>query len=556
MIQNRSSFYKFHSVFYVLIVIYVWMDFIANNSLNNAQWPVLLTICAGFVLSEYLFYNVLPKRGKDKEKTRKRCRQLQEILHCVQIIVLDAVVVNFDNRYLIDVFLLFVLLLGMELLVYVQFWEWEGRFRIYLIVGVPACIFTAIRVNAVRVSTFEWAYKLCVFFVMMVLLILVTELAGKLYDMWLDVAREKEEAEQKVQKMKEMQNKQLEQIQDNNKQLCLKNYEIERANQDIVRTNRQLDAQYRIGTEVLKTLDVDKIIELLLQAFLDDLNLEAAVIRLRSGIVDSRDRMVADVCRYSEIKPDELEEKVKKRDEEFLSMEQGSYREEEGALVIPLFREEEQIGYLYMLSLEDGYYSKNRINVFLNLAIQFCVGLTNANIYRQTRELALKDGLTSIYNRRYLTHKFEEMAEQAQKDGGKLAVLMMDIDKFKRVNDTYGHLIGDKVLILTAAVANEVAEACQGFVGRFGGEEFVVVLPEYTLEDAKKVGEELHRKIGETNYQDEEVTVEFTVSMGISEYPETCDEAGQLIARADVAMYYSKSHGRNCITVDGTFEEE
>lgn len=556
LLRNRGSFYKFHSVFYVLIIVYVWMDFIENNSMNNEQWSVLIAICAGFILTEYLFYAVLPKGGKDKEKTEKRCRQLQKILHGVQIIVLDAAIINFDNMYLMDVFLLFVLLLGMEMATYVQFWEWGSRLCVYMLVGVPACILTAIRASTVRVSTFEWAYKLCVFFVIVVLLFMVTELAGKLYDTWLDVAREKEEAEQKVQEMKEMQNRQLEQIQDNNKQLCLKNYEIERANQDIVRTNRQLDAQYRIGTAVLKTFDVDKIIQLLLQAFLEDLNLEAAAIRLRSGIADSRDRMVIDVCRYSKVKPDELEEQLKKRDEEFFSMEQGSYKEEEGALVIPVFKEEEQIGYLYMLSLEDGYYSKNKINMFLSLAMQFCVGLTNASIYRQTRELALKDGLTSIYNRRYLTHTFGEMAGKAQKDGGKLAVLMMDIDRFKRVNDTYGHLIGDKVLIITAAVANEVAEACQGFVGRFGGEEFVVVLPDYTLEDAKKVGEELHRKIGETSYQDEEVTVKFTVSMGISEYPETCGEAGQLIARADVAMYYSKTHGRNCITVDGTFEEE
>lgn len=556
VLQNRNSFYKFHSVFYVLIIVYVWIDFIESRSLNSVQWFILLALCAVFFLSEYLLYEVLPNRADGKENIRKTCRKLQKILHYVQIIILDAAVINFDNRYLMDVFLLFILLLGAELLAYVQFWEWGGRFRIYLIVGIPACIMTAVRAGAVKMAVFEWAYKLCVFFVMAVLLFMLTELAGRLYDVWLDVAREKEEAEQKVLEMKEMQNKQLEQIQDNNKQLFLKSYEIERANQDIVRTNKQLDAQYRIGTAVLQTFDVDEIIQLLLQAFLDDLNLEAAAVRLRGGIFDSKDRMVIDVCRYSDIKPDRLEEELRKREEEFLSMEEGSYKVEDGMLLIPVFKEEEQIGYLYMLSLEEGYYSEHMINVFLNLTMQFRVGLTNAGIYRQTKELALKDGLTSIYNRRYLTNKFREIAGRVQMDGGRLAVMMMDIDRFKRVNDTYGHLIGDKVLIITASVANEVAEANQGFVGRFGGEEFVVVLPDYTLEAAKKVGEELHRKIGKTSYRDDEVTVKFTVSMGISQYPETCGEAAQLVARADAAMYYSKGHGRNCITVDGTFEEE
>lgn len=556
LIQNRNSFYKFHSVFYVLLVIYVWTDFIESHSLNSVQWFVLLALCAGFFLSEYLFYEVLPKKENGRKNIRQISCRFQEILHYVQIIILDAAVINFDNRYLMGVFLLFILLLGAELLAYVQFWEWEGRLRVYLAVGIPACIMTAVRVSTVKLTIFEWAYKLCVFFVMVVLLFMLAELAGGLYDAWLNVAREKAEAEQKVLEMKEMQNKQLEQIQDNNKQLCLKNYEIERANQDIVRTNKQLDAQYRIGTAVLQTFDVDEIIQLLLQAFLDDLNLEAAAVRLRGGIFDSRDRMVIDVCNYSAIEPDRLEEELRKREEEFLSMEQGSYKVEDGMLVIPVFKEEEQIGYLYMLSLEDGYYSEHMINVFLNLTMQFRVGLTNASIYRQTKELALKDGLTSIYNRRYLTNKFREMADRVQADGGRLAVLMMDIDKFKRVNDTYGHLIGDKVLIITASVANEVAESNQGFVGRFGGEEFVVVLPDYTLEAATKVGEELHRKIGEASYQDDEVTVKFTVSMGVSQYPETCGEAAQLVARADAAMYYSKGHGRNCITVDGTFEEE
>lgn len=566
LIQKESTSFKLHAGFCVIILACVIVDMTNYHELNRAQYNILIGMCIGILIVDAVIYLLLPylhdrktkADPKSDNKTVLKVKRgvIQRICKAVELGCLEMALINYDQGYLMDFLLLFLMILSIELLLCMSFWENWDRYKFYAFIALPLYILSSIRTYYVHQDMFDLVCKLCMYTVIVVLMVLIGEIADRQYDAWIVAVREREEAMQEVYALKEKQEKQLKIIQKSNEELCLKNYEIERANQNMISTNRQLDAQYRIGTAVLQTLDVDEIIELLLQAFLDDMEMEAAAVRLLAGTVDNKDRLVVDISLYSEVKPDEFEKQVRSRDEEFMSMEQGSYIVEDKILVIPVFKEEEQVGYLYMFSTEDGYYDKHEVNVFLNLAMQFRVGLTNANLYRKTQEMALKDGLTKIYNRRYLTNTFEEKAKEAMLNESKLSVLMMDIDKFKNINDTYGHLIGDKVLIEVASIANTITERFNGFVGRYGGEEFVVVLPGYALEEAEEIGKEIHQSIGEASYRDDAVTVRFTVSMGISNYPETCEEASELIAKADCAMYYSKTHGRNCITVDGRFDKD
>ncbi len=186
---------------------------------------------------------------------------------------------------------------------------------------------------------------------------------------------------------------------------------------------------------------------------------------------------------------------------------------------------------------------------------QLTLGLQRISLYTQVQESALHDGLTGLLGRRHFRQRFEEEVERAIRRGTQLAFLMVDIDDFKRVNDTYGHLVGDVVLREVAAIIQHSVREMD-LVGRYGGEEFSVVLPEAALELGVQIAERIRQVIERTAIQayDERVTV--TVSVGAAFLPEDAASADKLIERADQAMYEAKRAGRNRVISANQFKEE
>ncbi len=172
---------------------------------------------------------------------------------------------------------------------------------------------------------------------------------------------------------------------------------------------------------------------------------------------------------------------------------------------------------------------------------------------RKNREVLLKnqatrDPLTSLYNRRYFEDEVNKRIANARLNNGTYCVLMTDVDLFKRVNDTYGHKTGDKVLI-------ELAGACEralrdnDIVARYGGEEFVIYLDDVTIEKAQTVAERLRETIAGLQVpSDDGRTVTFTISIGISS-SKVSDNIDTLIKTADEALYKAKQNGRNRVEV-------
>ncbi|HEX7969768.1 MAG TPA: PleD family two-component system response regulator [Stellaceae bacterium] len=168
--------------------------------------------------------------------------------------------------------------------------------------------------------------------------------------------------------------------------------------------------------------------------------------------------------------------------------------------------------------------------------------------YQRRLKLALTDSLTGLSNRRYLMAHLDELMSRTADGHGGPGVLMLDIDYFKRVNDTHGHTAGDAVL---REVASRIARHVRGFdlVARYGGEEFVVVMPDTGLPVATIVAERLRNVIAEKPITldggDGEANV--TVSIGIAVAREGGDTAAALLQRADKALYGAKASGRNCV---------
>ena len=161
-------------------------------------------------------------------------------------------------------------------------------------------------------------------------------------------------------------------------------------------------------------------------------------------------------------------------------------------------------------------------------------------------EQAIHDVLTGLFNRRYLEESLEREIASAERGHYPIGIIMLDLDHFKKVNDTYGHKGGDLVLQAVGKVLREATRrmdtAC-----RLGGEEFVVVMPGATLEDTFQRAENLRQKIEALQVDYNGKNMRVTTSIGVSAYPEYGQTMDELLHRADEALYMAKNSGRNMV---------
>jgi diguanylate cyclase (GGDEF)-like protein len=180
------------------------------------------------------------------------------------------------------------------------------------------------------------------------------------------------------------------------------------------------------------------------------------------------------------------------------------------------------------------------------LSRQAAVGIENVLLHQEAQRLSITDGLTSLWNYRYMNMRLAQEVERAIRFNRSLSVLMIDIDHFKQINDRYGHQRGDAIL---AELANRViteTRAQVDTVARYGGEEFVLILPETPLEGAKVVAEKVREGISGTPFGGEgEEPINVTVSIGIAVFPHHGAKPQTLVRAADQALYEAKGRGRN-----------
>ncbi len=217
--------------------------------------------------------------------------------------------------------------------------------------------------------------------------------------------------------------------------------------------------------------------------------------------------------------------------------------------VLPLIKDDKKYGYMLIGSDKENFFDKGFV-YYENCIMQFNISIKSTLLYLQMRSMARRDGLTGIYNRLYFKELFEKAKASALKYSYKLSVALFDIDKFKLVNDTYGHLAGDNVIKMVASIDEKYADKYSGFACRYGGEEFLLVLPGKDKDQALDVLEKMHEEIKNTVIDFDGTKINVNVSIGLSVYPDICEDADKLISRADKSMYYGKMHGRGRIIVD------
>jgi diguanylate cyclase (GGDEF)-like protein len=194
----------------------------------------------------------------------------------------------------------------------------------------------------------------------------------------------------------------------------------------------------------------------------------------------------------------------------------------------------------------DGPIPEGRQRVLATAGALLGISLRNAQLFHEIRETSLRDGLTGCYNRTHALEVIDTELRRARRSQMPVSLIMFDLDHFKDVNDRYGHLCGDAVL---AGVGVKMRDATRGsdLKCRYGGEEFLVLLPETPLEGAKRVADSLRRELADMRITWKDESLSITASFGVSVALPAEVDGQALIARADAALYRAKDQGRNCV---------
>lgn len=224
---------------------------------------------------------------------------------------------------------------------------------------------------------------------------------------------------------------------------------------------------------------------------------------------------------------------------------------------IPIITRGRVIGSLYLTEKEGGQeFDQDDEEFLVGLAGDAAIAIENAQLFRKVEKLATTDSLTGLYNRRHFMERAESEFQRARRYRRPLSLIMADIDRFKRVNDTYGHGAGDQVLKFVASLARaELRE--MDVIGRYGGEEFIILMPETGLEGARSLAERFRKRIEETVINVEQAAISITISLGVSVLQEGCETFTALIEAGDKALYEAKAAGRNrAVCVDMKNDED
>ena len=213
-------------------------------------------------------------------------------------------------------------------------------------------------------------------------------------------------------------------------------------------------------------------------------------------------------------------------------------------LSVPMLSRGKVIGAMLAHAKTSCHFNQEAIPILSLIANQTAITVDKIRLHNETEQFAFTDELTGLYNRRHFIKMAEGEVDRAIRYKHSLAYIMFDLDRFKQVNDTYGHPAGDQVLKTVASLVRQELRDID-LLGRYGGEEFVILLPETNLRGAREVAERLRKQVARAQITIAQGKISITISLGVSIVSPECNSLTQLIEASDKALYAAKEGGRN-----------
>lgn len=219
-------------------------------------------------------------------------------------------------------------------------------------------------------------------------------------------------------------------------------------------------------------------------------------------------------------------------------------------LAIPLLMQGKVFGVFYFESTKVGSFLEADQKILTILANSASLAIENAMLHQKAEALSVLDELTGSYNYRYFTQILQEEIKRAKRYRQTLSLMMVDIDWFKKCNDTYGHLFGNLVLKDVVSIIRRCIRDVD-ILCRYGGEEFIAILPQTNKKDAYTIAERVRFFVQKHSFQDPglKIKTKLTVSIGVATFPEDASDPDKLILQVDSALYQAKGKGKNLVCV-------
>lgn len=214
------------------------------------------------------------------------------------------------------------------------------------------------------------------------------------------------------------------------------------------------------------------------------------------------------------------------------------------SLILPLLIKEDFVGIICLNNRTPRKYTESEIKTALTIAHELALAIKTTLLYQETLEKSLTDQLTELRNHAYFWDRLEEELKRAARNKRPLSILIFDLDNFKVLNDTYGHLKGNDILKEVGRVIKATVRGSD-IPARYGGDEFAVIMPETQVENSVRLAKRLAAQINQLRYGN----LSLTLSIGIASFPEHGKTAAELIEQADLALYSVKRQGKNGIIV-------
>lgn len=218
-------------------------------------------------------------------------------------------------------------------------------------------------------------------------------------------------------------------------------------------------------------------------------------------------------------------------------------------MIVPMTSHAHTNGLLTAESDEVNHFGDRDLQMLSVVARSAALALENSELHKKTEELTIIDELTETYNYRYFVQKLQEEKRRASRYELPLSLIMVDIDWFKKLNDTYGHEVGNVVLRRLSRIIQRCIRDVDIFA-RYGGEEFAIILPQTHREEAAIIGERIREQVEKEVFEARQYgKLKVTVSVGVSSFPENGKSQEELVSVADQALYQAKNEGKNAVCI-------